>query len=587
VFVSLANRILKAFQWAFSVGGKLLRVVPGYTFAVVIVNLISQLSILLAFFLPLKVIILLGSSGIPHYFPESWQSLGRDQLVAILSFTAAGFYLLNLLAEKILALMAGIGAKCLLDRSQKITLFPNQDAIVISAYLRYSQSLAGLVFIIVAYGLIGMLYSNLAVVIITYLLLSYFCFSLAYSFGDRWMNMLEENLGTIVSMLSSIGFLIAFAYMVIDFLSGAKTGMTKAIISLLLVRQLMTRLAGIITMLRSLYSERIRINALIFYSRQIFPPEVSHTEKAFWTMLEPSNRAKWITEVLRNIVGIDASIFDCKWRETGIPNVILMEISTHAENGDEMGRYLVKLFHSNQASLAVHEASLLAESRPSGIPALPLLGVTQVGKYHCHLFNWIAEKTIPQEKLRNRRRDAVRHIMSYEPPRAIVERYLRSRLLLWQRLDVKILDRLRLIASGRERLEQLEKLHKVFDKNLARIGALPLCIINPDIKPETLASTTGGQMYVLHWGRWSIEPVGAGWPVKENEMKNLENSLERVRDCRESLAKVSSSDVKLAALMFNFESLYRRQHYMKMIDLVPMVLECSVSDDSAAGVESV
>ena len=88
--MSFGSLILMSLRWAVSIGSKLIRVAPGYTFSVIIFTLISQVSMLLAFFLPLKVIILLGSSRIPRYFPESWKSFDHDQLVITLAVAAAG-----------------------------------------------------------------------------------------------------------------------------------------------------------------------------------------------------------------------------------------------------------------------------------------------------------------------------------------------------------------------------------------------------------------------------------------------------------------------------------------------------------------
>jgi len=374
---------------------------------------------------------------------------------------------------------------------------------------------------------------------------------------------------------------------VLDFLSGATTSMIIAIISLLLVRQLMSRLSGVIMSLSALYLQRIKINALLYHGHQLYLPAISTEELEFWSLLDGSRRDSWVSRVLQETTGVEAHKFNYRWRDTSISDVIMLQVLACDDNKNELGQYLLKLFNSNNLSLAAHEEILLVGSTPGALPALPLLGVTRVGKYHCHLFEWVPEKEVSQNKGRKNQPDVVSHIFSYEPTKKIVERYLRSKLLLWQRLDASILVRLGMITTSQERLDQLDALREVFDEIIIRIKALPLYIVNPDIKPETLITTTGGQIFLLHWGRWSIEPVGAGWSVKEYALKTMESDIERAREKRESLFTVSVNDVKLAALMFDFEDLYNRQYYVKTLSLVPMVLECLKTKEPVAGVRKV
>ncbi len=91
--------ILDSLKWSSRLGAKFLWAVPTATSGVVLFTLVSQLSMLLAFFLPLKVIILLGSDGIPRYFPPAFEQFDRDALIVWLSIATVAFYALYLLAD--------------------------------------------------------------------------------------------------------------------------------------------------------------------------------------------------------------------------------------------------------------------------------------------------------------------------------------------------------------------------------------------------------------------------------------------------------------------------------------------------------
>ena len=67
--MKLQQQIKATIGWCISLGVKFVKVVPIITGLVQISTLASQIFLLLAFFLPLKVIILLGSDKTPAYFP--------------------------------------------------------------------------------------------------------------------------------------------------------------------------------------------------------------------------------------------------------------------------------------------------------------------------------------------------------------------------------------------------------------------------------------------------------------------------------------------------------------------------------------
>jgi hypothetical protein len=67
-------------------------------------TLISQISTLLAFFLPLKVVILLGSDRMPRYIPEALAALGHDALDRGPQYRDRGLFRgVYLLAERAIA----------------------------------------------------------------------------------------------------------------------------------------------------------------------------------------------------------------------------------------------------------------------------------------------------------------------------------------------------------------------------------------------------------------------------------------------------------------------------------------------------
>lgn len=567
----LHTAAMASLRWFFSVGGKFFRSVPGYTLTVVFATLVSQLTLIVAFFLPLKVIILLGSSSVPRYFPQAWQALAPDHLILALSLTAVCFYLLHLLAEQLTAFGADRGARRLLEKSNKITLFANQDEVANRAYQRYARSLAGVAFIILAACALAILYPALGLLFIGYWLTVFLLLSLRYKFSENFRARLDDSLGKTPNTLAAIGFLLIFALIVADFLLGSAPSVLIAIVTLILSRQVMQRVAGAWGDIAALRAQQLQINALFFH-RHVFLAEKNITDHTYWPLLEEPRRSHWIAAVLSEVVGAKIVGIRSVWQQTGVSDVFAFEVTLGEEGRQEEQRYLVKLFNTSRRALALQEATLFAECQALALPAPEFLGASLVDKLHCHVFRWQGEQKLPPRQVKTKALDVAARLLAIEPPAALVARYGRSRPYLWQRLDKVSLEHLRLAARDAAALEQIDCFAQVFERIQSALQALPLQLINPDVNADSLHCVADGNLLVSHWGRWSLDPLGAGWPINEHDFKLLAPLLEQAQLIRSKLAPVAGSQVALSALMFAFERMLQRQQLLAAIDLLPAIL---------------
>ncbi len=567
----MLNTIINALKWSLSVGFKLARVVPVYTLAGICATLLTQVTLLLTFFLPLKVIMLLGFTDVPHYFPLAWQGLNRDHLIVYLTAGAAGFYVLYLLAERVVNACGKHGAKCLLEKSKKIILFANQHEIATQFYIRYSRTLAGAVFSFLVLLFIGIFYPDLIIFLAGYGVLVFILLSVGYTWSEYFKNILTQNLSTISNIIAALGFLLAFIFMVSDFLLGRAPSVIVAIICLLLVRQLMNQLARMIIDLSILFTQRLQINALFFHG-QALVTQISQQEQAFWSLLEPSRLIEWIPGVLREVTKTIHQRFDCVWHQTGIADVVAFEVTTYDVNDQTRELYLVKLFNSNRQSLALHEASLLAECESGGLPSLVFLGINNVNEHHCHIYLWGGEQKVNLLDFKLKQLVALEKLFHYVPDKNLVECYARSRQSLSQRLNIGMVMRLRLVTSNPAQLEQLDTLEQRFNWLQSRLDSLPRQIVNPDILPNTLLCNECDEVKITHWGKWGIEPLGAAWPTNEQGLIRLGEVWSQSRQYRKTLHWITEADVKLAALMFAFEYYYQRQLFIEVLSLLPVIL---------------
>lgn len=571
--ISLLKDISNTLRWSLSVGAKFARVVPGYTLAVVLATLVSQIAMLLAFFLPLKIIMLLGSPGVPRYFPRAFLEIDRSQLVLWLSAAAVTSYVVYLLAEKLMDYLSNHGAQLLLQKSQKFILFDNQMEVATTAYKRYTRCLAGGVFAGLAFVVMGIIYPSLAVLVLGYVMGIFVLLGLLCSVSLSFQTRMAESLGNLLGVIVAVGFLLAFAFMVVEFLFGSPPGLLVAIISLLMVRQALNRLSALTTDLTVLSKQRVKINALFFHGQALLDERFRY-DHGFWSLLEHRRREAWIMAVLKDITGVEVHRLQASWHETGVADVVALDVHTFDGADLPATHYFVKLFNKKRRGQALHEATLLTAFPGGGLPAPCFLGVDKVEDYNCHVFEACGGDKPSPKDAKAGTRVLLAELWSIEPPGWILNRFRRSRPLLAQRLREEMGERLLMVVDDPDTSVEVRRFAQELDAIRKILSAIPLCIYNPDLSADSLLRLDDNKFLITHWGRWSLEPVGAGWSLRKKEWEVLPEYFAIATERRPVLAGVTIEEVRLAALMFAFERFYERQRYLSAIELLPRIMEC-------------
>ena len=562
--------ICSSVSWFKSLSAKFFRVVPVFTALIVLFTLVSQLSTLLASFLPLKVVIMLASDGIPRYFPASFSEIDRDILIASLSVGTVGFFLLHLLAERIIGWVTSVSTSRLLEKSQKMVLFENQEELAASSYQRYSRALASGVFIALSLFGLGWFYPWMSLVIGSYFFMVLALFWVLHQNTLGFRERLESKLPQTLNLAGGVGFFVAFGYLVADFIFWSPPGIIIAIVSLLLSRQIMQRASGMIGDLTSLRRQQAKLDALFFHGKVLLPNQ-ARLEKSFWPLLAPEARQAWVISVLDELVGTVESDVSCRWHQLGVPNVVGLRV----QRGEQL--FLIKLFELNRSSWALHEATLIAE-QASCLPAPRWVGATKVEKFSCLVFE-LPQGDQPQRRLVKELSQQLRgDMLAAQPHTDAVKRYLRSKALLWQRLQYSLVERMNVAAEMPSQQENLASLLDQLPHLHQRLKGLPVALLNPEVHQDVMwlpvtEADKDTMPILLNWGRWSLEPVGAGWPVGEKLLAKLGQALQTAAAQRNELADVRVKEAELAALAFALERECNRQRYVQALELLPRILE--------------
>ncbi|GGY76380.1 hypothetical protein [Marinobacter zhanjiangensis] len=565
------NEISNVLRWTLSLSAKFYRVVPFLTLAIVVLTLVSQIASLLSFFLPLKIIILLGSEGMPRYFPAAFAQLDRDVLIAWLSAATIGFFLLSLLAEKLIARATDVAAGKLLGKSQKMVLFENQEDVAARAYQRYSSALAAGVFIPLALTTLGWFYPSMAGLIAGYSLFVSMVFVTAHRFSEKFREYLDQKLASALGLAGTLGFFVVFAYLVAEFIFFSPPGFIIAIISILASRQIFGRATALVSGLHGLAQQRLRLDALFFHGKVLVSQhqQPNPGKKNLWSLLQPETRAGWLIQVLEEAGMPMASTDQLKvqWLDSSKPNMPHLLVSS-AEEPDRP--LLVKVFDVNRKSLAQHEATLATEGL-EGVPIPLLILGTEVDRFACHVYRLPPGQVLKVQQAKRKLPALDKRFVAIHLSPQLVNRYLRSRPLLVDRLSADVLERLYIACYSRQDTLHVAELIDRLAELQSHLKVLPLVLVNPNMRRSVWQADADQTLLALNWDRWSLDPLGAGWPFSGKPFARLVEHLMGEPDRR--LNNVDSCKVRLSALAYGLEDFNNRQLLNDALNVVPEILD--------------
>lgn len=564
--MKLQQQIKATIGWCISLGVKFVRVVPIITFLVQVSTLASQVFLLLAFFLPLKVIILLGSEKTPAYFPSILHTLEKDHLIYALTAAAALCYIGYLLSELATALLCRKGTRKLLARTSKLNLFENQDKIATNAYSRFNRAMAGAAFFSLSALALLYVYPSLLLAILVYLLIAGSVCVLAYNHVKKVRESFHHHYGPILNALAATGFLLSFFFLVTDFLYYQHSKIFNAVIAVLIMRQGLQRLSSMILDVIGLRIQHRQVNALFYQSQPLI--ELRPQSNGLEYILDTENREKWVKALLEKLNLEATDRYQMHWHQVGFADIYAFTL--HPDQQDDTGVLLVKVFGSNISSSALQERTLLTTQ--SGLPGLPFIGHHRVNDIDCHVYNFESS-----EKLSGGRRIGegilaiAQKLIVLEPSAELIAQFTRTRLYLEQRLDEATINSLRLACINEDDTGHVERIIDNLPAITHHLAALPRQIVPLDVTNNTILASPAIGFVLSHWSNWRIEAIGCSWPVAQKDA--LFETLRGV-DQRQALASADPQTVWLASLMYMLERHIVRKDYSAALALTPDIVKC-------------
>lgn len=576
--------------WLSSFIGRLLRVAPLQVLASILASLCSQVFQIVAFLLPLKVMILLGSPSVPAYFPRFLAGIERERLVLLLAAMAVMLYLLHLLMDFVGASLARVGSERLILQPQEGEGLARQQKIALSLYRGVITVASGSVFALGVLGFLGVFNVQLLAVVLGYFMMVFLTGALVLRYLPALLDRVVTEFRRVIDVLSACGFLLVFGFLVVGFLYGDARGLLLGILTLLLCRQMFSRLVMALKSVERLYGHRerallalggLRIDEFSgdFFERSAEPSGLldggsgsgvftlgrsAPGRPPFWNMIAPEHCSVWIRESLAaaDVIAGEMHIEQLDSRRNG-------ELALHLTcggTGQGTEHFLFKAFNRKETQRVSRAAALLALY--PGEAAARLRTVIERDGFAVHLYEW-AEQARQLEDIQAVyacREQAFIESCAWPLPEALLGDCQSGGLVercgpaLWARcqvfsrwLDVDTRQLVDAFAAAPLRLQ-------------SALGELPLRLHNPDI---TLGNTysLGRRLKVLRWENWTLEPIGSGWPL-ELGLERLDQAFTRACASSEAPLHLSALQVRLAALAFAFEERCAQWAYLSAFALL-------------------
>lgn len=522
---------------------------------------------MMAFLMPLKVVMLLGSESIPRYFPEALQTIERNTLILSLVILSVAAYAISAIFKKISEKTTEHGVKNLLEKTQKIVIFENQDNFASKAYTKYTDALAGLVFSVVTIGLLYIFYRDMAVFILAVLLLAYLITYILYLSSPSLKVIINDRPQPTAIAISNVVFLLVFLYLVIDFLYLTPPDFIVGLITIIIGRLMLVRLSFTASYFFTLKQDEGKINALFFH-HQAFLPALKPQHKNVWSLLENKALKTWLIPVLQE-AAMDKNIADItiQWQQTRLHNNVVLRAESIAQGKT----FLIKIFDEKLASQALHESTLMLDDLNSEFPCPPFLLATMIGDYHCHVFDITGHEFLSIHNAIKVSDTVNEKLLMLSPSEDLIERYKRSKAFVWERIGMDMMDRLRLVASEQDK-PVIQAVEDAMPEIKSILRALPLSFVAPKPNHLSLLKDSDDQVVSFHWPTWVIEPAGAGIDPKKNNDTNVKDAIQSAHEHRAELKRFPVENYELASLLSAFEHNFHQQQYQDAIELLQKVL---------------
>lgn len=558
--------------------GRLFYCAPWTFIAMLPVVLVNQVSMILAFMLPLKIIILLGSDGMPRYLRVFFSEMSRDTLIMYLGLSAFCFLLIYMLGNRVVKAMSFKGGDRVLDNRGGLVSFDSEREFAANVFSRVVQSWG--TSILFSLGLIAgvLLEWRLVLAILVVLIIEVIGVAKYWNrhLAPEHIRVREaffQNRVRVLQILNAINIYVALAVLVALFILEPQTNFIIGLVLFILTRHILQRLVKATQDATYLMQNKDKIEALVFPGKAFFEEKASR-HSTLEDQLMPEQRGKLFNSIFTDEL-TDLGAMQWHWSKQLDDGSRLYSTLI---SGSSREQFHLKIFNNAHDKYLMREVQLYELLPPLKSQHMP----TVMGSGSAMGRGFIVLKTP------NFSDDALKPDMTQF--RALRNQWITENLelglaSLFSSADPSQIDRLRpsifkrmgmILDAGSSESQRFEELIKALPNMRELLKPLPRVLINRDMK-SSFQVTAEGQLICLSWGRTVADLLGvafaAGISVQQGiEILSVDQLLE-VLELSSHPELISSSDVlMLSFYLALLERSISNQDFLLVFELLEQVL---------------
>ena len=557
-------------SWLAGVVKLLWQVQPRITGLVVGATVLARFTNLAAFLLPLKVLLLAASEGVPRYFSMIADPDTKPFWIIGLSFTAVALYFVTRFLQGLARSLSEVGSLEVMKQANQLALLGNQNTIGRRHFTNITGFCADLLFAAIGLTTILLFYPFLAGCLAVLFAVQYgftaFVLARRVPALNTLADRIQEDSAAYLQELYTISFWLGFVCILAPFLTGSGGNILLTILCFVLLRQSLRALVKATEAVIKLAGERQLIDALVFPHERFIRVD---SRRNFRSLFAREIHLARLESALKDLFEPARPTF-LRWQDPSISGLSTFIIGFGRGSGRTFCQE--QIFAPHAQHLINNEEVLFAHISRDVLSAPAILRQFSHGNYECRLCDYGLGYPAPLKKWRIRHTELLEELWSLQPPDSLIRTYRASHMLLHERLTAEVISRIALAVSTRRDAAILRAFEVALPPICSALSKMPLHISNSDLFQSNTAIAADGRISVMVWGRWALEPIGMSWP-RGSEQAKLPDMIARVRERREDASETLTLDsLRLVNSCYKLESDISRNQYEAALRSLPTIL---------------